>query len=663
MFGMMQLKGVFLFCLISVFGGIHAQSHLDSLWLEWANTENASSDRLTALNGFIFQSSNNYPDSTLRLTFEMEEFAKEVGEDYQVLESYYLRGLNYYYKSVYDSAIFCFNHAAKGYGAMDSPADVAVVQNRLGMTYNAQGDYVRAVEAYQKTLQYGMKQGDSLKMSNAYNNIGLVKLTQGDYTGAREAFRSTLQIDLARGDSTGSGIVLNNIGLTFQREERFDSAIHYLTQAIQWRDAIGRSQLNGKTYSNLSVCKSKLGDEAGAQIAILKSIELLKEVENQGGLATAYYVLGQIHQSAGRFAKAESYCNKGYRIARKHGIKEGEKYNCRCLYEIHSKTGNYKRALKFLERHKELEDSLYSDERIRQLTRLEMQHSLFERQLADSLQHIQELYAVEMENQKALAEERNLLNLSVLGGLSFLALALLFWNRFRYSQRAKATIEKEKDRSENLLLNILPAEIAEELKEKGEADARSFENVSVLFTDFKGFTALSEKLSPKELVNDLNECFSAFDRICGKYRIEKIKTIGDAYMAAAGLPSPNTTHAEDVVRAALEMRDFVEAGKAKKVEAGLPYFEIRIGIHTGPVVAGIVGVKKFQYDIWGDTVNTASRMESSGEVGQVNISEATYELVKDATTPLGMPEFSFTSRGDIEAKGKGKMGMYFVRYK
>jgi class 3 adenylate cyclase len=139
---------------------------------------------------------------------------------------------------------------------------------------------------------------------------------------------------------------------------------------------------------------------------------------------------------------------------------------------------------------------------------------------------------------------------------------------------------------------------------------------------------MSETLSPKDLVSDLHECFSAFDHICQKHGMEKIKTIGDAYMAAGGLPSVNTTHAVDAIKAALEMRDFVAQGKARKQAAGLPFFEIRIGVHTGPVVAGIVGIKKFQYDIWGDTVNTASRMESSGEVGKVNISESTYHLVK-----------------------------------
>ncbi len=210
----------------------------------------------------------------------------------------------------------------------------------------------------------------------------------------------------------------------------------------------------------------------------------------------------------------------------------------------------------------------------------------------------------------------------------------------------------EKKKSDDLLLNILPADVAEELKNKGSSEARDFEMVTVMFTDFKDFTMISEKLSPTELVKEIDYCFSAFDNIIHKHGIEKIKTIGDAYMCAGGLPVANKTHAEDTVKAAIEIRDFMANHNKEKLAKGELPFEIRIGINTGPVVAGIVGVKKFAYDIWGDTVNLASRMESSGKEGEVNISGSTYELVKD--------KFTCSHRGKIQTKNKGEVDMYFV---
>lgn len=229
-----------------------------------------------------------------------------------------------------------------------------------------------------------------------------------------------------------------------------------------------------------------------------------------------------------------------------------------------------------------------------------------------------------------------------------------FYVRWRYTHRAKQEVEEEKDRSNNLLLNILPADIAEELKIHGKAEARDFDMVSIIFTDFKGFTAASTKLSAGELVEEINTCFKTFDHIMEKYQIEKIKTIGDAYMAAGGLPVPDKDSVKNSVLAALEMQEFIGLRKSELEKAGKPGFEMRVGIHTGAVVAGIVGVKKYQYDIWGDTVNTASRMESNGAIRKVNISQATYGLLKND------PEFVFESRGKIEAKGKGAMEMYFV---
>ncbi len=215
-----------------------------------------------------------------------------------------------------------------------------------------------------------------------------------------------------------------------------------------------------------------------------------------------------------------------------------------------------------------------------------------------------------------------------------------------------AEVVAEKKKSDDLLLNILPEEVAEELKAKGSADAKQFDDVTVMFTDFKGFTKISEKLTPSELVAEIHTCFQAFDHIIEKYNVEKIKTIGDAYMCAGGLPVANKTNATDVVKAAIEIKQFMQQHLLQRKNENKEIFEIRIGVHTGPVVAGIVGVKKFAYDIWGDTVNVASRMESSGEAGKINISSSTYELVKD--------QFNCVHRGKIQAKNKGEIDMYFV---
>ena len=207
-------------------------------------------------------------------------------------------------------------------------------------------------------------------------------------------------------------------------------------------------------------------------------------------------------------------------------------------------------------------------------------------------------------------------------------------------------VVKQKEKSDELLLNILPSEVADELKEKGYTTAKSFDEVTVLFSDIKGFTSVAEKMTAQELVKEINTYFSAFDGIIQKYGLEKIKTIGDAYIAAGGLPEKNSATARNVIEAAIAMQQAVEKLKSERELLAKPYFELRIGIHTGPVVAGVVGIKKFQYDIWGDTVNLAARMEQSGVPGKINISQHTYELIKG--------QFSFVHRGKMKRRIKGR---------
>lgn len=215
------------------------------------------------------------------------------------------------------------------------------------------------------------------------------------------------------------------------------------------------------------------------------------------------------------------------------------------------------------------------------------------------------------------------------------------------------TLNKERGKSDKLLLNILPVSIANELKVEEKVKPLHYKQATVLFTDFVGFTQIAEKLTPDELVLELDQCFRAFDEIMQRYSMEKIKTIGDAYMAAGGIPQENTSNPVDAVLSALEIANFMEELRKQKSQQGKDFWELRIGLHTGPLVAGVIGKRKFAYDIWGDTVNLASRMESSGEKNSVNISSYTYELVKDF--------FECESRGQIKAKNKGLVEMYFVK--
>lgn len=222
-------------------------------------------------------------------------------------------------------------------------------------------------------------------------------------------------------------------------------------------------------------------------------------------------------------------------------------------------------------------------------------------------------------------------------------------------EKQQSELLSEKQKSEDLLLNILPKDIADELKESGESKVKQFSSVSILFSDFINLDAVSQRLNSQELLDELNHCFKAFDHITTKHQIEKIKTISYSYMAVSGLPLVNDNHAKKMIEVALEMCDFITSYQEERRKADKPYFEIKIGINSGEVVAGIVGIKKFAYDIWGDAVNTAARMKAKSENGKINVGHSSYELAKDY--------FEFTYRGELEIKGKGLAKMYFVETK
>lgn len=286
--------------------------------------------------------------------------------------------------------------------------------------------------------------------------------------------------------------------------------------------------------------------------------------------------------------------------------------------------------------------------------------------IVDSLnlaQHERQIEQQQYELRKQEAEielrnsHRNLL-LSIIGGIIILMAGVFHRNYSIRKHNAvlsekNTIIEKERAKSEELLLNILPGVIAEELKTKGMASTKNYQMASVMFVDFKGFSHIAKKLSAEKLVGELDHAFKNFDEIIGKYGLEKIKTIGDEYMCAGGLPTKSKNHPVQMVKAALEIQSFLNKWNAEKIKNKQPTFEARIGIHSGPLIAGVVGSKKFAYDVWGDTVNVASRMESTSEAGKVNISAATFEQVKSV--------FDCEYRGKVPAKNVGEVEMYYVK--
>lgn len=529
----------------------------------------------------------------------------------------------------------------------------AAAYNNIGGSFDNKGNYGEALKNYFASLKIREEIGDKKGIAYCHNNIGIIYDATGNYASALENYFASLKLLKELGNKNAIASVYNNIGNAYSHQNNNEDALKNLVEGLKTRIDIGDQEGMASSYDNIGIIYLGMGKYEEASKNYFAGLKIREEVGDINGLAFSYYNIGEYYFKLNNPLLSKEYRQKSLELAKEIGAVDiiQDCYRGMSAADIalansprtpYQKRGAYwQSAYENYKLYMQFRDSIMNEENTKKIVQTQMQYD-FDKKEAASKAEQDKKDAIAKEEKK---RQRNIRNSAFLG-----LAGLLLFSIVVYSQRNK--IAKGKKRSDELLLNILPEEVAEELKAKGSADAKHFDEVTVMFTDFKGFTQISEKLSPAELVAEIHTCFKAFDEITARHNIEKIKTIGDAYMCAGGLPAINTTNARDVVNAAIEIRQFMQQHLHERKMQNKPLFEIRIGIHTGPVVAGIVGVKKFAYDIWGDTVNIASRMESSGEAGKVNISNTTYELVKD--------HFKCEHRGKIQAKNKGEIDMYFV---
>ena len=592
----------------------------------------------------LIELSKNYLGTDLKLALQYANAAKEearksnygTGLGY----SYKYSGIVYYFQSQYIEALDEWQHSLRIFDSIQDKLGMANILSNIGAVYFDQGENTRALENYLQSLRLSQQIGDELRIATAMINIGAVYFDKAaTHNLALEYYLQALEIAERIKNIRAIGTASVNIGEIYLTRGDDKLAEQYFQKSLDYGKGL---DIEPSALIGLGAVEKYRKNYKEALAYQRQAFETSSANDNLIDAARALIAQAEVMAIVGDKGMAVENYKRAMPLAAQIGANKELKDIYTGLANVYSSAARYDSAFKYLELKGNIKDTLFNIEADKRLTVLRLDYELEKKEnQITQLITVNDLNAKIIERQKIISY---LITAGLISILIFLYIAL----------RQKRRIEKEKQRSEELLLNILPSEIAEELKATGHSDARHFSEVTVLFTDFMDFTGVSQVLGPQELVLELNTYFKAFDEIITRHKIEKIKTIGDAYMAAGGVPKEEAGSITNVILAAIEMQEFViNRQKLMQVDEA-HYFKMRVGIHTGSVVAGIVGVKKFQYDIWGDTVNTASRMESSGEHGKVNISQDTYDRIKHLET------FTFQKREKTNVKGKGEMQMYYV---
>ena len=543
-----------------------------------------------------------------------------------------------------DEIIFYSKQLIEGAKELDSMQYVFAGYLQIGNANRLKSDLTTALENYFDALKIAVDNNFISQQGTVKIALADVYSIVGDNKNAVDYYKQSIQLLKSRLisnevkflDSINLASAQLNLGDEYYNQQKLDSALLYFSESMKLFKSTNYELGEAYNLGNVGLVYAKKGQNVAAENNLNKAIEVLVANEDYYPICVYLNSISDIYIDKNEIENALPFAKSSIYWAKKYGLKKQISEGYLKLSLVYEKSLNYEKSYELYKKHIVYRDSVKNVDIAQKIANEKAEFEIERKQTELDLSNQQN-------KTKNIIVFASIIALILLG---FLANTL--YRRNKYVVKTGKIIKAEKERSDNLLKNILPKETAEELKEKGSVAAKRFDNVSVLFTDFKGFTKFSESLTPEELVKSIDFYFSKFDEIIEKYNLEKIKTVGDAYMCASGLPFPAENHAYTITLAALEIIDFVKETKTKSK------LEVRVGINSGAVVAGVVGTKKFAYDIWGDAVNVASRMESSGAVNRLNISESTYNLIKNKS------EFVFEFRGAIETKGKGKVKMYFV---
>lgn len=514
-----------------------------------------------------------------------------------------------------------------------------------GLTQNGnaltrKGDLSLALEVFLEAVELAKFVNDSSSLGINYIAIAGVYSVMDNKDNTIYYYKMAIDVLENTTDKKNYASAIENLGDEYNVNfSQPDSALYYFEKSGKIFKALDYKLGLAYNLGNKGLAYAQLRKTSLAEKNITEAIALLTELGDYYAISVYLTYMSDIYFGKEDFIIANQYAQNSLNIAIQQGLKEQISDAYLKLSEIAESENKSKKALQLYKNHITYKDSVKNIATAQQNAKLRR-----ENELQDSESRL--AISIEKEQKQRIIAISTGIGLILIG---FLAFGL--YRKTVYISKTKQVIENERNRSDELLLNILPEQTANELKTFGKVEAKKFDAVSVLFSDFKGFTNYAENMSPEVLVKSLGFYFSEFDKITEKYGLEKIKTIGDSYMCASGLPFPTKNHAQSITKAALEMIKFVETIKLDDTEE-LANFDIRIGISSGPVIAGVVGSKKFAYDIWGDTVNVASRMESMGEINKLNISESTYKLISN--------DFECDYRGEFEVKNRGILKMYYA---